>query len=81
MVYHGFELWDLESGNAVEGFPSEQEAMLAVIDAIVRHGRASVEHWALAETTDDGIADLGSGSRLIERALAMVLQAAEAAAS
>jgi hypothetical protein len=81
MTYLGYELWDLETGNAVEGFESEQEALLAVLDALVRHGRQRVEPWALAEVTDNATTDLGIGQKLVDRALAMVVQAAAAVPS
>ena len=43
-----FELWDLETGNALGEFPTERAALLAVPDAAQRHGREFIESWGLA---------------------------------
>jgi hypothetical protein len=76
MPYRGFELWDLDSGNAIERFDTEQEAPLAVLDALVRYGFPYVEYWALAEVTDNTTNDLGVGRKLVDRAITMVMDAA-----
>jgi hypothetical protein len=69
MARHEFELWDLHTGNMVDAFDTEAAALAAVRDAVVRHGRAYVQPWALAHATARRMRSLGDGASLIERAL------------
>lgn len=63
-----YELWDLETGNAVGGFGSEREALQAVRDALEEHGRAYVRAWGLARATERRMRSIAVGDALIERA-------------
>lgn len=63
-----FELWDLETGNALGAFPTERAALLAVADAARRYGREFVESWGLAQVTGTEMCNLGEGFVLLERA-------------
>lgn len=42
-----FEIWDIESGNLLGSYDSEEEALAVVHDALNRHGREYVEALAL----------------------------------
>ena len=64
-----YELWDLETGNAIGGFVSEREALQAVRDAIDDHGREYVRAWGLARTTTRQMRAIAEGDDLIERAI------------
>lgn len=70
-----FELWDLETGNMVDAFATEAEALGAVRDAYERHGECYVLSWALARATHRRMESLGEGEALIERALARATDA------
>lgn len=63
-----YELWDLETGNMIEAFHTETEALAAVRDAVTRHGRSYVETWALAHATVRKMRSLAQGQALVERA-------------
>jgi hypothetical protein len=68
MARFAYELWDLETGNMVEAFHSEPEALAAVRDAVARHGAAYVDNWALAHATIRKVRSLAQGQALVERA-------------
>ncbi len=63
-----FELWDLETGNALGDFPTEHDALRAVLDAAKRHGREYIESWGLARVTAIEMSNLGEGIALLDRA-------------
>lgn len=68
MPAYAYELWDLQTGNMIDAFHTEQDALAAVRDAVGRHGRAYVESWALAHATVRKVRALAEGVTLIERA-------------
>ena len=72
MATYAYELWDLQTGNMIDAFGSEREALAAVRAAIERHGLGYVTSWALAHATRRKMRTLGEGQTLIERALAEV---------
>jgi hypothetical protein len=65
-----WELWDTESGNIVNTYPTRESALGVVREAMRRHGRAYVQHWSLAPQDDTN--DFGSvidGDDLADEAL------------
>lgn len=67
MVY---EIWDLESGNAVADFETEAEALALVRRTVHDHGRGEATPWALLAVDDtDAITPVADGDALIARAL------------
>ena len=56
-----YELWDTTSGNAVDGFGSEQEALAAVRDARTRYGASYAEAWALIRATSRRVTVIAQG--------------------
>lgn len=70
---YAFELWNLESGNAIAGRATEVEALALVRETVVLHGRVAALAWALARADQDGeLEPIAEGEALIERALRAV---------
>jgi hypothetical protein len=60
-----YELWNMASGNLAGVFPSEDEAL----EAVVRHGESYVQNLALGlENTRGRSRVIASGRDLVERA-------------
>jgi hypothetical protein len=49
-----FELWDTESGNLLDSYPSMDAALAFVRSVIGRHGPAAVAQWELF-AMEDGV--------------------------
>ncbi len=64
-----YELWDLETGNAIGAFATESDALSAVRNAMTAHGRDYVLPWGLARVTTRRTDTLAHGEALIARAL------------
>lgn len=68
----GYELWETRSGNLLEAFDTEGEALAAVARTAARYGDAAVETFALTSTdTDDEDGDVttvAAGAELLARA-------------
>jgi hypothetical protein len=47
MTQSCWELFDTESGNVIEDFATEQDALDALIDVVSQHGGAAIETFAL----------------------------------
>ena len=71
------ELWDLETGNAVDAFASEHKALEAVRDALATHGRDDVLPWGLADAATRQMRAVAQGEALIAGALAAGIAANE----
>lgn len=67
-----FELWDVETGNAIGAFRSEHEALDAVREALRTHGDEYVRAWGLARATARRMRAIATGDDLITRARAGV---------
>lgn len=64
-----YELWDKETGNLVDTFDTEQEALRAVQEVIETQGIAAAKALLLGVEDDVGRSTLlAEGSALIERA-------------
>ncbi len=70
----GYELWETRSGNLLEAFDTEAQALDAVTRTAARYGDAAVETFALVSTdTDDedgDVAAIAAGAELLARARA-----------
>ena len=68
-----FELWDTDTGNIVNTYPTREAALAVVRKAIATYGREYVESWALS-CTDCGEDEetILEGAALAERALKIV---------
>ena len=62
MATYAYELWDLQTGNMIDAFGSEREALAAVRAAIERHGLGYVTSWALAHAPRRKIGTRGEGA-------------------
>lgn len=47
-----YELFDLESGNVIEDYPREEDAIDALMQVIAEHGSAAIETFALTHVTN-----------------------------
>jgi hypothetical protein len=47
-----FELFDLESGNVIEDYVSERDAIDALVQVVVNHGSQAIETFALTHVTN-----------------------------
>ncbi|GEM_PF-3449738 len=68
-----YELWDAETGNRVGAYPTEEAALRAVAEDVVRYGRESEAMLALGllRRDPDGqrSALIAEGAELVDRAL------------
>jgi hypothetical protein len=62
----GYEIYDRESGNLVDGFPTEREALEMVRRVIEEDGAEAVDGWLLGSVEQPGKAL--SGQDLLVRA-------------
>ncbi|MGH2353058.1 MAG: hypothetical protein ACRDI2_04625 [Chloroflexota bacterium] len=65
-----YELWETESGNLIDTFPTEEEALADVRATITEFGRESVVTYALAHETRRRTKLIAQGDALVARALA-----------
>jgi hypothetical protein len=64
-----WELWDTESGNIVNTYPTREAALAVVREAMRRHGRHYVQHWSLGSSDpDDGVIPVIEGDDLAHQA-------------
>jgi hypothetical protein len=47
-----FELFDLESGNVIEDYVSERDAIDALVQVVVNHGPQAIETFALTHVSN-----------------------------
>lgn len=67
-----FEIWETETRNIVDDFATEEAALAAVKDAIVRHGASYIASWFLAFEDERGESrEIAAVDALVERALEM----------
>ena len=66
-----FQLWDLKSGNLVDQFATETDALAVVREAADQHGEAEVAALALAREAGNGPAPIAEGPALLLRAIGM----------
>lgn len=63
-----YPLWDLESGNMLYAYDTEEEALNVVRAMIEEHGEDSVRSWALERERHSRVTTLARGDDLIKRA-------------
>lgn len=64
---------DLGSGNSLDTYATEADALADVRDMATRHGRDGVSSWALAHHEDDqSVTAIAEGDALIDRAFGSV---------
>ncbi|MGH2356052.1 MAG: hypothetical protein ACRDJN_30970 [Chloroflexota bacterium] len=73
-----YELWDIETGNLVGGYDTEEAALEVVRRSITEYGRESIDALGLARESRGRTKSIAVGVVLADRALAGV--AAEAPA-
>jgi hypothetical protein len=59
-----YELWELNSGNAIGSFPSQDEALGAVAETIRQHGESSIDSVVLTHETGQESTDIAEGHEL-----------------
>ncbi len=68
----GYELWETLSGNLLEAFDAEGEALAAVVRTAARYGDAAVETFALmsmdTDDEDGDVTTIAAGAELLARA-------------
>lgn len=65
-----YALWDLETGNLVQEFPTELEVLEVIRAAVARHGRSYAETFAVLREDRRGRSRLiAEGSGLVDLAL------------
>ena len=68
----GYELWDAQSGNLLDDFDTEAEALEAVRELVVLNGAGCTDSLALTRVHVDGrMATLAMGADLAIRAQAI----------
>ena len=65
-----YELWNMQTGNAIGGFATEAEALALVREAIERNGRSYADMLFLGSTSRGRSRPIAQGQALAERALA-----------
>ena len=65
-----YELWDIQTGNLVGGYETEESALAVVRRSMTEHGRESVETLGLARESRGRTKTIAVGAALAERALA-----------
>ncbi len=71
-----YGLWDLETGNLVGAYDTEDAALAVVRRSVEQWGRESVADLALARESRGRTRALAEGDALAERALAAASEAA-----
>ena len=75
-----YQLWDNASGNLIEDYDTEREALDYVIDEMEMYGPDAVGAWALLRDPDIGpVTMIAAGADLIRHATAIAALPAEAA--
>lgn len=60
---YAYELWDFESANLVNAYPSPAAALAVVANYVRAHGQESVERWSLLRAvTDDDYEVIAEGT-------------------
>ena len=70
-----FALWDLETGNLVGAYDSEEAALAVVRRCITDYGQGSVEALGLARESRGRTRSIAAGAALATRALAASTEA------
>ncbi len=65
-----FSLWETASGNIINTYDTEAQALAVVRATIAEHGRDAVATFALARETNRSVKQIAEGETLAERALA-----------
>ena len=63
-----YELWEMRSGNLMGSFPTEQEALTTLGEAVRRYGPAYADTIALTWENGDESKDLAAGRALADLA-------------
>jgi hypothetical protein len=64
----GYDVYDRETGNLVDSFPTQQQALAMVRRVIEASGKDAVASWVVGPNDHDG--EVSSGKALIDRAMA-----------
>lgn len=76
-----YELWYEDTGNIIDAYKAEAEALAEVRAFIEDYGQSSVETMALLLAPDDGAKQIiAHGAQLAERAIAAVSSGSRTAA-
>jgi hypothetical protein len=65
-----YELWETKSGNLIDTFATEEEALEEVRATIAEFGRETIATYSLAHETHRSTRRIAEGQALAERALA-----------
>ncbi|MBI3970760.1 MAG: hypothetical protein HY332_05675 [Chloroflexi bacterium] len=65
-----YELWDIESGNLVGGYETEEAALSVVRRCVVSQGRGAAETLGLARESRGRTKTIAVGAALVDLALA-----------
>jgi len=66
-----YELWEMRSGNLMDSFESQEEALSALADAIRRYGPSYADSIMLVFGCGDESKEIASGRYLAEWAMKM----------
>ncbi len=66
-----YEVWDLESGNCLTAFSTEEEALALVRLNLQEHGPEAVSHWAILRERRGRSSVVAEGDALIQRVSAV----------
>ncbi len=61
----GYDIYDIETGNLIDSFPTEEAAFAEVRRAIEEDGPDAIRHWSVGRS--DHVGEALTGQRLIER--------------
>ncbi len=70
-----YQLWDLESGNAIAEYASEAETLALVRHTMKEFERATAASWGLTRTDGDEDETVAEGDALIDRSHAVTARA------
>ncbi len=72
-----FQLWDLESGNAIVEYATEVEMLALVRRTVDQHGEDAALPWVLTHTRGDQDETVAEGAALIDLAFGRATAATE----
>lgn len=64
-----YELWETRSGNLMDSFETQDEALLAVAEAVMRYGASYVDSMMLMYGYGEESKEIASGKHLAEWAM------------
>jgi hypothetical protein len=64
-----YTIWDTETANLVDAYPTEEEALADVRDAVEQFGRSYAASWGLSRKESNGaLIAIADGEELVDRA-------------